>query len=222
MPQISCPHCRQPYEIPPEQWPQYQGRRITCTRCNQPFDVAGAVAPPTAPPVPPQAYPGAAPAGPTASLAGYGQYGPPGMVRPKQGMSGGMIALLVCGIALVLIVVGGGIVAAIVLPRFTARSNEAKVASAKADLSIFQGALELYEQDNGRYPTTEEGLKALRVRPADGQSWHGPYLAKDAGNDPWGNPYLYSCPGTHNPNGFDVFSTGPDGHEGGGDDIGNW
>jgi general secretion pathway protein G len=88
--------------------------------------------------------------------------------------------------------------------------------------STITAALELFESDNGRFPTTAEGLAALRVRPADGKSWHGPYLAHDAGNDPWGNPYVYRYPGTHNPYSLDVFSMGPDGREGGGDDVGNW
>jgi general secretion pathway protein G len=81
--------------------------------------------------------------------------------------------------------------------------------------------LDAFEIDNGRYPTGDEGLTALMDAPGDMKNWHGPYL-KRMPKDPWGNAYQYSCPGSHSKAGYDLFSFGADGHEGGGDDIVNW
>lgn len=100
--------------------------------------------------------------------------------------------------------------------------------SAKTDVAIsnvasLQTALDAFEVDVGRYPTAAEGLQALVVRPqgVQVQDWRGPYLTK-VPKDPWGNPYVYRFPGKHNQNGFDLYSFGPDGKEGGGDDVTNW
>ena len=125
-------------------------------------------------------------------------------------------------IELLLVMVILAILAAVVVPKFTARSKDAKIAAAKTSVSAFNTAIATFEVDMGRYPTASEGLAVLRTPPADASDWKGPYLEKDIGNDPWGNPYIYRCPGQHNPNGFDLFSMGPDGKEGGGDDIDNW
>ncbi len=82
-------------------------------------------------------------------------------------------------------------------------------------------ALMAYRIHMGSYPTTEQGLAALRTAPGNaGSRWKGPYLTKDP-LDPWNNPYQYRQPGIHNKDGFDLWSFGPDGKEGG-DDIGNW
>lgn len=84
--------------------------------------------------------------------------------------------------------------------------------------------LTTYRIDMGSYPTTQEGLMALWVAPQDaGDNWHGPY-AKGSGppNDPWGHPYHYVCPGVHNKDGYDLWSTGPDGVDGSSDNITNW
>lgn len=125
-------------------------------------------------------------------------------------------------IELLLVMVILAILAAVVVPKFTARSKDAKIAAAKTSISAFSTALAAFEVDMGRYPTASEGLAVLRTPPADASDWKGPYVEKDIGNDPWNNPYVYRCPGQHNPNGFDLFSMGPDGKEGGGDDIDNW
>lgn len=78
-----------------------------------------------------------------------------------------------------------------------------------------------YRIDNGNYPTTEQGIAALKQKPATGATrWRGPYIDKDA-IDPWGNPYQYRYPGTKNPTKYDIWSLGPDGTESA-DDIGNW
>ena len=100
-------------------------------------------------------------------------------------------------------------------------AERAKPAAARADIIQLRVALDVFEVDMGRYPTTQEGLSALLAPPPGSKNWKGPYL-KGAAKDPWGHPYVYRCPGTHNPNGFDLHSFGPDGKEGGGDDIDNW
>lgn len=80
-----------------------------------------------------------------------------------------------------------------------------------------------YRIHMGSYPSTEEGLQALITPPSSrADRWKGPYLeAKTVPIDPWGNPYQYRYPGTHNPDSYDLWSWGPDGHESA-DDIGNW
>lgn len=124
-------------------------------------------------------------------------------------------------IELLLVLVILAVLAAIVVPKFTGRTEDARKKAAKTGISVISSALNSYEVDNGKYPTTDEGLNALIVKPSTATEWHGPYLDK-APLDPWDHPYVYRCPGTNNPNGFDLLSMGPDGHEGGGDDIDNW
>jgi general secretion pathway protein G len=84
--------------------------------------------------------------------------------------------------------------------------------------------LTTYRIQMGDYPSTSEGLQALITPPANrADQWHGPYLQDGKiPADPWGEPYVYRYPGTHNKNGYDVFSKGPDRAEGTKDDIGNW
>lgn len=128
-------------------------------------------------------------------------------------------------IELLLVMVIIAVLAAIVLPRFAGRTDEAKVAQVKSQISIFSTALATYEIDNGGFPSTAQGLAALRAKPSgapEPKGWKGPYLEKDVGNDPWGNAYVYRQPGTRNADGYDLLSVGKDGREGTEDDIGNW
>jgi general secretion pathway protein G len=111
--------------------------------------------------------------------------------------------------------------AAIVYPKVVGRSEQARVTSAQTQIAAFTTALNAFEVDNGYFPKGKSGLQDLVTSPRDAQNWHGPYLDKIPA-DPWGNAYLYECPGTHNRNGFDLMSTGPDGRAGGDDDIANW
>jgi general secretion pathway protein G len=126
-------------------------------------------------------------------------------------------------IELLLVLVILAVLAAVVVPKFTGRSEQARKAAAKTDISMLETALENFEVDTGRYPTTEEGMGALIVMPASVKAWHGPYI-KQGGlpKDPWGNPYVYRFPGQFNTAGYDLASLGPDGSEGGGDDVDNW
>ncbi len=125
-------------------------------------------------------------------------------------------------IELMLVVIIIGVLVAMVAPRLAGRSKQAKITAAKADIEAnIAVALELFELDNGRYPTSEEGLNALRGKPSDLESWRGPYIKKRIPVDPWGNSYQYKCPGEHGDD-YDLFSCGPDRVVGGGDDITNW
>jgi len=112
------------------------------------------------------------------------------------------------------------ILAAIVLPKMTGTGERARKDATRAQISAFKTALDLFEVDNGHYPKGKDGLNGLVVQPRDAQNWHQ-YL--DAiPKDPWGNPYIYECPGKHMPNSFDISSSGPDGRPGTEDDITNW
>ena len=125
-------------------------------------------------------------------------------------------------VELLLVLVILAVLAAVVVPKFTNRSEQARLTAAKADISSIETALDTFEVDCGRYPNSDEGLKALVEAPAGVQNWHGPYIKRGGvPNDPWGNAYVYRFPGTHNANGYDLYSFGPDQREGT-DDIDNW
>ncbi|MDP2912027.1 MAG: type II secretion system major pseudopilin GspG [Candidatus Omnitrophota bacterium] len=124
-------------------------------------------------------------------------------------------------IELMLVVIIIGVLVSMVAPRLAGRSEEARIAAGKADInSNISVALDLYELDNGKYPVAEEGLQALLVKPDSAVKWKGPYLKKEP-LDPWGRIYIYRSPGEHN-NDYDLYSYGPDGIEGGGDDVTSW
>lgn len=126
-------------------------------------------------------------------------------------------------IELMLVLVILATLAAVVLPKLSGRTEQAKVASAKTQVSTLQTALDAFEIDTGRYPTTAEGLRALTKQPTmDSDGWMGPYLQKTIKEDPWGEEYQYRCPGTYNTEGYDVYSMGPDRKQGGDDDITNY
>lgn len=108
--------------------------------------------------------------------------------------------------------------AAIVIPRFTGRSEQARTTAAQSQLASFQLALDSYEVDTGTYPRS---LDALVSEPAGVRGWRGPYM-QNVPLDPWGNDYVYTYPGSQNPGGYDLMSPGPSGRAGGGDDITNW
>jgi len=125
-------------------------------------------------------------------------------------------------IELLLVLVILTALAAVVVPKFVGRGEQAKKVQAASDIAALGVALGAFEVDNGRYPTSAEGLAALSVAPGGLTSWHGPYVQKVVRNDPWGNPYVYACPGTHNTDGFDLHSFGPSGQDGADDNITSW
>ena len=123
-------------------------------------------------------------------------------------------------VELLLVLVILGILAAIVLPRFTNRTKQAQVAATQTQIATFKTALDAYEVDNGYYPKGKNGLMDLIQQPRDAQNWRGPYIQADAiPQDPWHNDYIYECPGRHNPSAYDISSLGPPGDNA---VIGNW
>jgi general secretion pathway protein G len=92
--------------------------------------------------------------------------------------------------------------------------DKAKVDSAKNQIAEFGTALQAYKIAVGTYPTSEQGLQALRVKPGEVQNWDGPYLLKDIPMDPWHHPYIYKFPGDHGDQ-PDIISYGLDGQPGG-------
>ena len=127
-------------------------------------------------------------------------------------------------IELMIVVVILAVLAAAVVPRLAGRTQQARISTAKMDIfGNISVALDLYELDNGSYPSSDQGLQALMAKPSSSPvptNWNGPYLKKRP-IDPWGNEYKYACPGTHN-NDYDLYSAGPEGVEGSEDDINNW
>lgn len=129
-------------------------------------------------------------------------------------------------IEIMLVVIIIGILAAMVIPNMAGRGEQARVAAARADIDAnLSTALDLYELDNGQYPTSEQGLNALLAKSSSSPvpaNWHGPYLKKKRiPLDPWGREYKYAAPGINNTEEFDLSSYGPDGVESQ-DDIVNW
>lgn len=104
--------------------------------------------------------------------------------------------------------------AALVAPRMLKQTDKARVVAARAQINSFMTALSTYKLDTGTYPTTEQGLQALRIKPAESNQWNGPYLPQDIPIDPWGRPYVYKYPGDHGDE-PDVVSYGADGQTGG-------
>lgn len=129
-------------------------------------------------------------------------------------------------IEIMLVVIIIGVLAAMVIPNMSGRGTQARVAAAKADIEAnLMTVLDMYELDNGRYPTTEQGLEALIRKPDSSpvpKNWNGPYLKKKSiPTDPWGKEYVYVSPGVKNVDSFDLSSYGIDGVESE-DDIVNW
>ncbi len=124
-------------------------------------------------------------------------------------------------IELMLVVVIIGILLGMVVPRLTGRTEQAKLTAASGDIKMnIKTALDMYELDNGVYPTTEEGLAALLSKPQSASNWRGPYLDNKP-KDPWGADYQYRCPSSHGRD-YDLYSYGKNSQEGGGDDVVNW
>jgi general secretion pathway protein G len=103
---------------------------------------------------------------------------------------------------------------ALVLPKMFRRADAARVTAARSQINGFMTALGAYKLDTSMWPTTEQGLQALRVRPEGLAQWNGPYLPADVPNDPWGRPYVYKYPGEHGDE-PDIISYGADGNPGG-------
>jgi general secretion pathway protein G len=117
-----------------------------------------------------------------------------------------------------------GLIMALVGPRVLNYLAESKVKAARIQVESFSSSLDLFYLDNGRYPTTSEGLAALAQRPGAAEAWNGPYVRGGlVPNDPWGHAYIYRSPGEHGT--YDIVSYGSDGQQGGSGtaaDIESW
>ncbi len=127
-------------------------------------------------------------------------------------------------IEIMLVVVIIGVLMGIVAVRYSGQQEKARVNSTLAEIRNYGTALNLFELDNGFFPTTEQGLKALETKPStppEPKNWKR-YLDSPVRNDPWGNAYIYKRPGDQRPDAYDLSSHGPDGEEGTEDDVANW
>lgn len=107
-----------------------------------------------------------------------------------------------------------GLLAALIGPKMIGRVGESRQTVAKQQIEGFSSALEMYKLDTTKYPSQEQGLEALVTAPQGVSNWKGPYLKKKLiPKDPWGNNYVYICPGEHGD--FDITSYGADGNAGG-------
>ncbi|MDP1653479.1 MAG: type II secretion system major pseudopilin GspG [Rhodocyclaceae bacterium] len=106
-----------------------------------------------------------------------------------------------------------GLLAAFVGPRYVSQIGKSETAAARAQIEALARALDAIRLDTGHYPSSAQGLAALRERPASETKWNGPYLQKDVPADPWGKPYVYRTPGAKSD--FELLSFGRDGAPGG-------
>ncbi len=131
-------------------------------------------------------------------------------------------------IEMIVVMIILAVIAGLVGPRLFKNVARAKRSAAKAQIELLGIALDNYRLDNDMYPTTQQGLQALVTEPTSPPvppNWDGPYLKKEVPVDPWGREYYYESPGTYNPDGYDLYSLGRDGLEGGDDedaDVVSW
>ena len=143
------------------------------------------------------------------------------MLRTQYNTKQSLKGFTLIELLLVLVILAS--LAAIVVPKFSRRTEQANITAAGTQISGFETALEAFNIDLGRYPTNTEGLKALVQKPAGLEKWKEPYLTRSTiPLDPWGHEYIYKYPGQHNEYGYDLYSIGPDAQESSDDDITNW
>jgi len=131
-------------------------------------------------------------------------------IRNKRRKSAAGVTLIEMLVVVTII----GLFVALVGPKLWSNVDKAKMTAARAQIQNFMAALGTYKLDNGNFPTTEQGLQSLRVRPNDAAQWNGPYMPLDVPKDPWGHDYVYKFPGDHGDE-PDILSYGADGQPGG-------
>ncbi len=146
--------------------------------------------------------------------------GAPVIIPCRRGRQRGFTLLEIMVVVVII-----GLLAAVVVPQFMGRVDDARIAKAKQDIQALETGLTMYKLDNFSYPTGEEGLKALVEKPNDPnvKNWRAGGYLKRLPKDPWGNDYQYQYPGSHGE--VDVSSFGADGQVGGegvNADVGNW
>ena len=135
-------------------------------------------------------------------------------VSDRRGEAGFTLVEMLVVLAIIGLIVG------LVGPRVLGYLSDSKIKAARIQIDSFASALDLYYLDNGRYPSSSEGMTALMRKPANASAWNGPYLkGNGVPNDPWGHPYVYHSPSQHGP--YDIVSLGPDGREGA-DNVTSW
>ena len=130
----------------------------------------------------------------------------------RRRRSGGQAGVTLIELLVVVVIIG--LFVALVGPSLWRNADKAKVTVARSQIENFMTALGAYKLDVGTFPTTEQGLQALRVSPGDVAQWAGPYMPKDIPKDPWGHDYQYKYPGEHGDE-PDIVSFGLDGEAGG-------
>lgn len=118
---------------------------------------------------------------------------------------------------LLVVIVIIGLLAGLVAPRYFETVAKSKTQIARAQMVSLEKALDQYRLETGSFPTQEQGLDALMVKPADAQSWQGPYLKKPVPMDPWNHPYIYKL--SESQKEIDIISLGSDGQPGGDGDA---
>jgi general secretion pathway protein G len=130
----------------------------------------------------------------------------------RQPRRNGQAGVTLIEMLVVLMIIG--LFAALVAPRLFRKGDAARVTAARAQINSFMTALGAYKLDTGMFPTTEQGLQALRDRPTGLTQWDGPYLPQEIPVDPWARPYVYKFPGEHGDE-PDIIAYGADGQPGG-------
>jgi general secretion pathway protein G len=137
------------------------------------------------------------------------------VARLRAGLMGARAADGFTLVEILVVITIIGLIMGLVGPRVLNYLTQSKMKAATIQIQSFESALDLYYLDNGRYPSTNEGLGALVKHPAGSPAWNGPYLKNSSvPNDPWGNPYKYRSPSEHGP--YEIVSLGSTGKEGGG------
>jgi general secretion pathway protein G len=135
----------------------------------------------------------------------------PGNADSRRASAGGARGFTLLELLVVIVIIG--MLAGLVAPRYFDQVSKSNTKIAKAQIESLGKALDQYRLDVGSYPTTEQGLAALNVRPQNQERWAGPYLKKAVPPDPWGAAYIYKSPGEHGD--YDLVSYGVDGQPGG-------